>query len=103
MHIEYATQKLSCLRMILAERIIACAMGVLPGMYVAAINNYYDELRYVKIGVHADIYVALSPGLDAETVAKIKLAFKQLKAKNYFEEQQHAYEKKFALFIKSLS
>ena len=101
-HIEKATKEISCLTMVLAERISACAMGTLPGTYVAAINNIYDELRYVETGEYANMYVALRSDLPAELIQKIQEAFTKLKQENYFEAQQLDYEKKFQLFIKSL-
>lgn len=102
-HIEKATQKISCLRMVVANRIAACAMGVLSGMYTAAINNMYDELRYTETGDYANIYVALNASLPPEIIEKIKATYEILKKENYFEEQQRNYEKKFTVFIKSMS
>jgi ABC-type amino acid transport substrate-binding protein len=103
MHIEQASQSVSCLRMVLAERVSACAIGTLPGMYAAAINNLTPELRFVETGSYAEMYVALGPSLSAQQIAQIKAAFNQLREENYFSKQQREYEKKFALFIKTLS
>lgn len=102
-HIEQATKPVSCLRMVLAERVVACAIGTLPGMYAAAINNLSGQLRFVDTEEYAEMYLALGPSLSKEDVAKIKSTFRNLKEENYFQKQQVDYEKKFALFIKSLS
>lgn len=102
MHVEQATQAVSCLRMVLAERVTACAIGTLPGQYAAAINNISDQLRYEETGTYADMYVVLSTRLPRELIAKIQSTFENLKAENYFEQQQQEYEKKFQIFIKSL-
>lgn len=103
MHIEQASQEVSCLRMVIANRVSACSMGVLSGMYSAAINNLYDELRYVETDEYADMYIALRPSLPKDVIEKIRKTFVALKRENYFEIKQHDYEKKFATFIKSLS
>lgn len=102
-HTEKATKELSCLNMVLAERVVACAIGTLPGMYVAALNNMSDSLRYVETGDSANIYVALRADLPPELINRIQSTFKTLKNNNYFESQQLDYEKKFSVFIKTVS
>lgn len=101
--IEQATKPVSCLRMVLAERVVACAIGTLPGMYAAAINNLSEQLRYVDTDEYAEMYLALGPSLSKEDVAKIKATFEKLKRENFFQKQQIDYEKKFSVFIRSLS
>lgn len=103
MRIELATQKLSCLKMVVAQRTAACAVGTLPGMYTAAINGLYDKLKYVETNEVGDMYLALGPSLPLEMVAAIKRTYTLLKKQNYFENKQKDYEKKFAVFIKSLA
>lgn len=103
MHIEQATQPVSCLRMVLADRVSACVIGALPGQYAAAINNLSDKLRFADSGHYADMYVVLSSRLPKELIAKIKNTFDVLKSEDYFAIQQHDYESKFQLFIKTLS
>jgi hypothetical protein len=103
MHIEQASQEVSCLRMVIANRVSACAMGTLSGMYSAAINNLYGDLRYVETDEYADMYIALRPSLPKEVIEKIRNTFEGLKKENYFEIKQRDYERKFATFIKSLS
>ncbi len=103
MHVEEASQEVSCLRMVIADRVSACAMGTLSGMYSAAINNLYDDLRYVQTDEYADMYIALRTNLPTEVIEKIRNTFEVLKSENYFEIKQHDYENKFAMFIKSLS
>ncbi len=49
------------------------------------------------------MYVALRANLPPELIQKIQSAFESLKQENYFERQQLDYEKKFQLFMKSLS
>lgn len=102
-HVEKATQAVSCLRMVLAQRIAACAIGTLPGMYASAINNLTPDLRFVETKFYADVYVALGQHMPEESVKKIKRAYELLKREDYFSHQQHDYEKKFELFIKTLS
>jgi hypothetical protein len=103
MHIEEASQEVSCLRMVIANRVSACAMGTLSGMYSAAINNLYGDLKYVETDEYADMYIALRPNLPPELIENIRNTFAALKRENYFEIKQRDYEKKFATFIKSLS
>lgn len=103
MHVELATQKINCLKMALSQRVVACAVGTLPGMYEAAINNLYQEFKFVETGVYADIFVALGPSLAPESVAAIKATFDKLKKERFFEKQQKDYEKKFKIFIESLA
>lgn len=103
MHIEKATQAVSCLRMVVAQRVVACAIGTLPGMYAVAINNLAPELRFVETKFYADMYVALGQHLPEDFVKDIKKAYELLKRENYFTQQQLDYEQKFDLFIKSLS
>lgn len=103
MHIEQSTQEISCLKMVLAQRVAACALGTLPGMYVSAINNIYGQLRYVETNLYADMYVALGPSVPAEVVKKLQATFASLKQQKYFEIQQKDYEQKFRIFIRSLS
>lgn len=103
MHIEQASQEVSCLRMVIADRVSACATGVLSGIYSAAINNLYGELRYVEIDEYADMYIALRTSLSKDVIQKIRNTFETLKREHYFEIKQRDYEKKFATFIKSLS
>jgi len=103
MHVEQASQEVSCLRMVIAQRISACATGTLSGMYSAAINNIYDELRYVETDEYADMYIALRKSLPNDVIEKIRKTYVSLKQANYFEIQQRDYEKKFAVFIKSMS
>lgn len=103
LHIEYATQQISCLRMVIAGRVSACAMGVLPGQYAAAINNLAHEIKYVEVDKHADLYVALRRSLPQEHIEQIRAAFERLREQDYFGKQQSNYEKKFSIFIKSLS
>lgn len=103
LHIEKATGAVSCLRMVLAERVTACAIGTLPGQYVAAINNLAPKLQFSETGDSADMYVALRARLAPEILAKLQNSFEELKRENYFIEQQKAYEKRFALFLKTLS
>mgnify|MGYP000275843960 CR=1 FL=1 len=102
-NVEQSTQEVSCLKMVLAERIVACAMGTLSGKYAAAINNIYEQLRYVETDFYADMYLALGPSVPSEVVKKLQTTFKELKRENYFEKQQLDYEHKFNIFIKSLS
>ena len=102
-HIEKATKEISCLTMVLSDRISACAVGALTGIYIAAINNIYDQMRYVETPEYANMYVALRSDLPPDTIQKIQNAFAKLKKENYFEKQQLDYENKFKLFIKSLS
>ncbi|HSX20939.1 MAG TPA: transporter substrate-binding domain-containing protein [Gammaproteobacteria bacterium] len=102
-HIEEATQTISCLRMVLAERVAACAIGTLPGQYVAAINNLASHLRHVETGDTANMYVVIGDSLPKEMVEKIKAAYADLKRDDYFAKQQNTYETKFQLFIKSMS
>ncbi len=103
LHIEKATGGASCLRMVLAERVTACAIGTLPGQYVAALNNLAPKLSFKETGDYADMFVAIRAKLSPETIAKLQQAFAELKRENYFEKQQQAYEKRFALFLKTLS
>lgn len=103
MHVERTSQEISCLRMVIAQRISSCAMGTLPGMYSSAINNIYGDLRYVETSDYADMYIALRTSLPNEVIEQIRKTFELLKRENYFEIQQRAYEKKFSTFIKSLS
>lgn len=102
-HIEQATQSVSCLRMVIAERVSACAIGSLPGQYSAAINNLNGKLRHAETGAYADMYVVLGKSLPNELIERIKSTFEQLKEKEYFAKQQIEYEEKFAVFIKTLS
>ncbi len=101
--VEQATQKISCLRMVVAERVAACAIGILPGQYTSAINNLAKDLRYIDLHMHADMYVALGTSLSPEIVQDIQQAFKKLKKEDYFVKQQRDYEKKFQMFIRALS
>ncbi len=101
--VEPASQNIGCLRMVVAKRLVACATGTLPGMYVAALNGMYKEVRYVETDAYADIYVALRENLDPELITKIQRAYADLKRGNYFTAQQQEYEHKFTMFIKSLS
>lgn len=103
LHIDKATAGISCLRMVLAERISACALGTLPGQYVAAINDLATKLEFTPTGDYANMYVALSKSLPTETIASMQQAYKHLMAENYFEKQQKAYEQRFSLFLKTLS
>lgn len=103
MHIEEASQEVSCLRMVIANRVQACAMGTLSGMYSAAINNLSGDLRYIETEEYADMYIALRSNLPPEVLEKIRKTFLALKKENYFENKQRDYENKFATFIKSLS
>ena len=89
--------------MVLAQRVAACALGTLPGMYASAINNIYGQLRYVETNLYADMYVALGPSVPAEIVKKLQATFASLKEHHFFELQQKDYEHKFRIFIKSLS
>lgn len=102
-NLEQTTQELSCLKMVVADRLSACALGVLPGMYVSAINNMFDQVRYVETNLYADMYVALGPGLPENIVTAIQDTFKKLKQSNYFEKKQKDYEQKFNIFIKSMA
>lgn len=102
-HIEQASQPVSCLRMVVAERVTACAIGSLPGQYSAAINNLNGELRHADTGAYADMYVVLGKSLPSKLIENIRTTFKQLKEKEYFARQQLEYEEKFAVFIKTLS
>lgn len=103
MHVEQSTQEISCLRMVIASRIAACATGTLPGMYVAALNSLYDELRYVETDLYADMYVAIGPSMPQATVQALKNTYAKLKKANYFEIKQKDYEKKFNIFIESMT
>lgn len=103
MNVEQATQAISCLRMVVAERVTACAIGTLPGQYSAAINNLNGKLRHEDTGAYADMYVVLGKGLSSKLIAKIQATFDQLKANDYFAKQQLEYEQKFDVFIKTLS
>jgi hypothetical protein len=75
----------------------------LPGQYSAAINNLDSNLRFEDTGSYADIYVVLGNSLPKEFIEKFKVTFERLKAKEYFSKQQLEYEKKFEVFLKSLS
>ena len=101
--VEPTTEELSCLRMVLAQRIQACALGTLPGMYDSAINGIYSKIRYVETGLYADMYLALGPNLPEATVKTIKNTYEKLKKENYFDKKQKDYETKFAVFIKSMT
>lgn len=103
MHIETCTEAASCLKMSLASRVEACAIGTLPGMYVAAINNMYQDFKYKDTGLYADMYVALGPSLSDANIAAIKQTYNILKKENYFEVKQKEYEKRFKIFIQSLA
>jgi ABC-type amino acid transport substrate-binding protein len=102
MHVEQTTEKISCLRMVLADRVSACALGTLPGMYDSAINNIYDKIRFVETNLAADMYLALGPSLPAATVTAIKGTFAKLQDEKYFEIKQKDYETKFNIFIESM-
>lgn len=103
MHIEQSTQEISCLKMVLAQRVSACVLGTLPGMYASAINNIYSQLRYVETDLYADMYVALGPSVPPDLVKKLQSTFASLKAEHFFESKQKDYELKFRIFIKSMT
>jgi len=102
-NIEQSTQEISCLKMVLAQRVAACALGTLPGMYASAINNIHDQLRYVETNLYADMYVALGPSVPPEMVKKLQATFAGLKSERFFEIQQKDYERKFRIFIRSMT
>lgn len=101
--LEQATDNTSCLTMVLAKRITTCAVGTLPGMYLLALNNISDKIRFVETPLYADMYLALGPSLSAETIAAIQNAYAQMQQQHYFENKQIEYEKKFSIFIDSMS
>lgn len=103
MHLEQASKQISCLTMVLAERVTACALGTLPGRYTAAINNIYDQIDYTDTNLYAEVYVLLGTNLSQEMIDKITASYAKLKAENYFVLRQKEYETKFNIFIKSLS
>lgn len=103
MHIERCTGESSCLRMALASRVSACAIGTLPGMYVAAINNIYQHFKYVDTGLYADMFVALGPSLSDTEAEAIQNTYAKLKKENYFDLKQKEYENRFKIFIDSLA
>jgi hypothetical protein len=99
---ELTTDKTSCLTMVVGKRVACCAVGVLPGMYLAALNNMYAKLRYVETPIYSDVYLLLGPSVAPEVVTAIQNAYAQLQTENYFEKKQADYEQKFKIFIDSM-
>lgn len=103
LHVDMASNGVSCLRMVLATRVSACAIGTLPGQYVAAINNLTPMLRFEETGAYADMYLALKANIKKELQERINDSYNLLLDENYFSKQQINYENKFSLFLKTLS
>lgn len=100
--LELTTNKTSCLTMVLGNRVPYCAVGTLPGMYLAALNNMYAKLHFIDTQLYSDMYLLLSPKIAPEVAAAIQEAYTELKAERYFEKKQQAYEAKFKIFIDSM-
>lgn len=103
LQLELVSQQISCLKMVVAERITACAIGALPGIYLAAMNDLYDKLKYADTGLYANIYLLLSNKLPPEAITKLQQTFAKLQQENYFVQQQKDYERKFKLFVKVMT
>ncbi len=103
MYLDQTSQQISCLKMVLAKRVTACASGELPGRYTAAINNIYDQFDVKDTDLYAEMYVLLGKSLPQPILDKITTSYEKLKKQNYFVAQQKEYEQKFDIFIKSLS
>jgi len=104
-HIKFepSTHDINCLKMVVANRVSACALGTLSGIYVAALYDMFGQLRVVETNKSADLYIALSKNLDESVIESLKVGYKKLKSTNYFQIQQQEYEKRFNLFLESMT
>ncbi len=99
---ELTTNKTSCLTMVIGKRVSYCAIGTLPGMYLAALNSMYSELRFVETEYYSDIDLLLGSELQLQQVAALETAYAKLKNEQYFDKKQSEYEAKFKIFIESM-
>lgn len=101
--LERSTKGINCLKMAIASRVEICALGLLPGLYISALNDMFGDIKYVETELFSDMYLAIGSTVSPEQIEKISIAYEQLKAQDFFEQKQSAYESRFENFIESMT